>query len=82
MFVNGICQSQVYYIGNIVRINNGNCAIEFTFKKVNNTLDNALIQVGHLDHLWCRWCPSIIHALYEVESIVHVTNFCEKVCAT
>ena len=34
MSVNGICQTQVYYIGNIVRINNGNCASEFTFKKV------------------------------------------------
>ena len=34
MSMNGIYQSRVYYIGNTVRLINGNCASEFTFKKV------------------------------------------------
>ena len=50
-------------------------------KRLNKAPDNALIEVGHPDHLWCRWCPSIFRALYEVGSIVHMTYFCDQVCA-
>ena len=32
MSMNGIYQSQVYYIGNKVRLNNWNCASELTLK--------------------------------------------------